>query len=99
MYVDKPGQPFAAGHAGEARVRLAYEDGTTTEEGFPLAASSRTNVNVSTEFPIAAGRRFGAIVESVGAAPVPLVVERAMYWSTPGLLWAAGTNALATRLP
>jgi len=39
------------------------------------------------------------IVESLGASPAPLVVERAMYTSAGGVLWSAGTDALATRLP
>jgi hypothetical protein len=54
---------------------------------------------VATEFPAAVGRRFGALIESFGASPVPLVVERAMYTSAGGVLWSGGTNALATRLP
>ena len=46
----------------------------------------------------AAGKRFGAIVESLGGAPAEIVVERAMYSDAGGAHWAAGTNALATRL-
>ena len=38
------------------------------------------------------------IVESVGGAPVQIVVERAMYSNAGGVRWAAGTNALATKL-
>ena len=38
------------------------------------------------------------IVESVGGAPVQIVVERAMYSDAGGVHWAAGTNALATKL-
>ena len=32
------------------------------------------------------------------AGTARLVVERAMYWSAGGVFWAAGSNALATRL-
>jgi hypothetical protein len=39
------------------------------------------------------------IVESLGASPIEIVVERAMYSNADGVVWAAGTNALATRLP
>ena len=47
-----------------------------------------------------AGTRFGAIVESIGSAPVAqLVVERAMYWNSGSEIWAAGTNLLATPVP
>ncbi len=43
-------------------------------------------------------QRFGALVESIGATPQPIVVERSMYTNAGGVIWAAGTNALATRL-
>jgi len=37
-------------------------------------------------------------VESVGAVPAQIVVERPMYWDANGVTWSAGTNAMATRL-
>ncbi len=40
----------------------------------------------------------GALVESLGATPAPIVVERAIYTNAGGRVWAAGTNALATRI-
>jgi hypothetical protein len=55
------------------------------------------NVNVSIDFPAAAGR-FGAVIESLGATPAQIVVERAMYTSPGGLTWTAGTNALSARM-
>jgi hypothetical protein len=30
---------------------------------------------------------------------VPIAVEKAMYWNAEGMIWAAGTNVTATRLP
>jgi hypothetical protein len=65
---------------------------------FPLEANSRMNVAVGIEFPAAVGRRFGTIVDSVGATPAELVVERAMFNDARGVNWAAGSNALGTRL-
>jgi hypothetical protein len=85
--------------SGTARVTLYFEDGTSTNQTYTLLPRSRTNVAVSTQFPAAAGRRFGAMVESLGATPAQIVVERAMYTSPGGVTWAAGTNALATPLP
>jgi hypothetical protein len=38
------------------------------------------------------------VVESLGATPAEIVVERALYWNANGVAWAAGTNALATKL-
>ena len=84
--------------AGSAAVTLVFETGGTVTKVFPLLPSSRFNVDVGTQFPEAAGRRFGTIVESIGATPAPIVVERAMYSNAGGVVWAAGTNVVATRL-
>ena len=87
--------------AGQARVTLLYEDGTTSA---PLLVSlrpkSRTNVMPEAQVPGAANRRWATVVESVdsGAGLPQIVVERAMYWNAAGQFWAAGTNALATKL-
>ncbi len=90
-------------YAGQAVVTLLFEDATSVAQTLPLAPNSRTNVPVREIFGAAArDRRFGAIVESVpvGADPAAqIAVERAMYSSPGGRHWAAGTNALATRLP
>ncbi len=77
---------------------MLFEDGTTTEQTFTLSANSRTNVNVEAEFPASANRRYGAVIDSLGGTPAQLVVERAMYSNSGGVVWAAGTNALATKL-
>jgi hypothetical protein len=34
----------------------------------------------------------------MGATPAQIVVERPMYWDADGVSWAAGTNAMATRI-
>jgi autotransporter-associated beta strand protein len=83
---------------GTAQVTLLFEDGTTAGKLFALNPTSRLNVSVRAEFPVALGRRFGAIVQSLGATPAQLVVERAMYSDALGVHWAAGTNALASKL-
>jgi hypothetical protein len=85
------------GPADAARVTLFYEDGGTESKEFPLSGSSRMNVAVAAEFPNSAGRRFGTIVEALGPAP-QIAVERAMYSNAGGVTWAAGTNAVATKL-
>ncbi len=83
---------------GSATVTLLFENGTTAEKTFALPPSSRTNVSVQVEFPAAADRRYGAVVQTLGATPAQIVVERAMYANANGVIWAAGTNALATKL-
>ena len=85
--------------AGSVRVTLLFEDRTPVERTFTVAARSRFNVDVRSDFPDALDRRFGAIVESLGTTPAQIVVERAMYWDAGGQFWASGTNALATKLP
>jgi hypothetical protein len=83
---------------GEARVTLLFEDGTTTVRTFPLLPNSRFNVAMSAMFPETSNRRYGTVVESIGSNPAQIVVERAMYNNAGGVVWAAGTNALATKL-
>lgn len=84
--------------AGQVRVTVLYENGTSAERTFAVAGNSRFNVDVRTEFPAALGTRFGTIVESLGETPAQIVVERAMYWNAGGQRWSAGTSALATKL-
>jgi hypothetical protein len=77
---------------------LLFEDGTTAERTFAVGPQSRFNVDVGSEFPEARGQRFGTVVESLGDPPARIVVERAMYTSSGGVFWAAGSNTLATRI-
>ena len=90
-------------------MKLIFEDGTTTQLATPLsvAANSRTTIGIGAAFPSAIGRPFGVIVESLGepAAQLPaaqLVVERALYNDAiirgQRVTWAAGANAVGTRL-
>jgi hypothetical protein len=85
---------------GTARVSLYVDDdfAAPVTRDVVLPPNSRTNVPVGAMFPEIAGRRFGSLIESTGAAPVPIVVERAIYRSPGGVTWAAGTDAVATRL-
>jgi hypothetical protein len=86
--------------AGSARVTLIFEDGSpSVSQQFNVPANSRTNVLVGADIGDASlfGKRFGAIVESLGATPAQLVVERAMYWTPGPVQYEAGTNSLATR--
>ena len=42
--------------------------------------------------------RFGVRIDAF-LITTPIVVERAMYSNAGGVVWSAGTNATATRLP
>jgi hypothetical protein len=85
--------------AANIRVTIFIEGGGTDVRTYTVAPQSRFNVDVGGRFGAAvANRRMGALVESLGASPAPIVVERAMYTNAGGRVWAAGTNALATRI-
>jgi hypothetical protein len=85
--------------AANIRVTVFVEGGTSDARTFTVPARSRFNVDVATVFgATVADSRMGILVESLGTTPQPIVVERAMYTNAGGRLWAAGTNALATRL-
>ena len=89
--------------AGQAKVTLYFEDGgPAVETTVALPAQSRTNVYPPQSFPSAfsagSDRRFASVIESLGTAPAQIVVERSMYSNAGVVHWAAGTNALATRL-
>lgn len=85
----------------DARVRITLlprAGQSAISRDFVVAAGSRFGLSVGDTFPGVNGQRFGALVESLGEAPVPIVVERAMYADAPGQPWASGTSVLATRL-
>jgi hypothetical protein len=88
-----------APESGTIRVTLLFEDGAGPSRTFPIDGTSRLNVDVRFEFPEAVGRVFGAVVESLGPTPVPLVVERATYANAQGQAWAAGSAAAGTIVP
>ena len=73
-------------------------DGTTIVKSFSVPATSRFNVAVDgpgSHVPELANESFGTNIESTQ----PIVVERSLYSNVDGVVWAAGTNATATRLP
>ncbi len=88
--------------AGEATVTLYFEAAPPVTRRYALRPHSRTNAWVNVDFPEAAGKRFGAVVESVvpwgQAEAAQIVVERAMYSNAGGVEWAAGTNVRAAKL-
>jgi len=87
-----------------ARVRVTAlrETGAPVARTFTVAATSRRNIVISpvaavNDLPGLADERFGLLVESLDG--VPIVAERAMYWTSRGVAWAAGTGATAVKLP
>jgi hypothetical protein len=87
-------------HAGQVRVTLLFDNGKMpATRVFSLLPGSRFNVSVGDMFPGAAGRSFGATVESLGTPSLDLVVERSVYSDAGGVRWSAGANALGSPLP
>lgn len=84
--------------AATITVTMLSEQQEPQVQTYTVPANSRFNLPLGETgfFPAAVGRRVGLLVESSG---VPVVVERAMYSDAPGQAWAAGNNAVATRLP
>jgi hypothetical protein len=84
--------------AGRIRMTLLFEDGPPAAREFDLLPNSRLTLFPPQHFPEANGRRFGTVIESLGDQPAQIVVERAMYTSSGGVFWEAGSNILGTRL-
>jgi glucose/arabinose dehydrogenase len=87
--------------AGSARVTVLREGGTPLVKVVDLLPDSRNNVNIGEypEFAAVANSRFGVLIESLGATPAQIVVERATYSNDAnGTIWAAGSNSLASKI-
>ena len=90
----------ATASPGQALVRLYFPNGNTTGRIYTIPPQSRTNVSIAADFPESRAHHLAAVVvESIGTTPVPIAVESATYASALGVVWARGTNALATPLP
>lgn len=83
--------------AGRATVTVVYEDGTSEALSLPVGANARETLAMRYVFPGSRHRRYGVLVEADDPAQA-LVVERAAYSTGGGVRWAAGVNAVGTRL-
>jgi uncharacterized repeat protein (TIGR01451 family) len=84
--------------AGRVKVTVVLDDGSGQSQELPIAGTARMTLEIATQFPFAANHTFSVIAESIGATPVPIVVEGSRYASPGGQLWGAGAAALGTRL-
>jgi hypothetical protein len=85
-----------ATQSAEVTITFLRTDGTTVAKGFSVPPTSRFNVHVNSMAPELANESFGAIIDVTSGAGI--FVERALYSDARGVTFAAGTNALATRL-
>jgi hypothetical protein len=84
----------------DAEVTLTFlrSNGTTIVKTFTVPATSRFNVAVNgpdSHVPELTNEWFGTVIDSTQ----PIVVERSVYSNAGDVMWAAGSNATATRLP
>jgi hypothetical protein len=79
-----------------ARLSPPGEGFAGTQVEVVLPSNSRTTVPI---YPTGVTARFRVLVESIGASPVPIVVEGAFYWTIHGVVSAAGSNLVATPIP
>jgi hypothetical protein len=80
--------------AASVAITAFPEQGQSTQRTFVIAPMSRFTVSMRDGFGLA-DQRFATLVEG-GIGGSRLVVERAMYSTAGGVVWSAGTNALAT---
>ena len=71
--------------------------GSPIVKTYTVPATSRFNIDVGNELPELNDRSFGARVQVTSGDGI--AVERSLYWSTNGIFWAGGTNALGIPLP
>jgi hypothetical protein len=55
------------------------------------------NIHAATDVPELGEGAFSADIQVLNFQPI--AVEKAMYWNADGVVWAAGTNVTATRMP
>lgn len=84
-----------AATAGSVQITVLADNGTTATHTVPIPAFGRITVDVGTSFSLT-DTHFSAFIDSVGPAPVPLVVEYSRYGSGDGRVWSAGGTTLGT---
>ena len=82
---------------GTARVTLIRDTAAPMVREVALRANSRTTIEVGAVFPVEGFT--SVLVESTGATPAELVVERATYWKVGSLLFGGGVDSVAAKLP
>jgi uncharacterized repeat protein (TIGR01451 family) len=89
----------SSGAAGQVRVTVVPEDGSPGPIlELPIGAG-RVTLRLGDLFAgLVPDGPVGVIVESIGSAPVPIVVEASTYQNA-GVAWGAGASMLATPIP
>jgi hypothetical protein len=88
----------AGGTAGEVRVSLIPDAAAPQTRDLAVPPGARLTLGIGDLFGLTAASRFSVIVESIGATPVPLVVDYARYRSVDGVPFSGGGAAPAVAL-
>lgn len=86
--------------ATSAEVQVTYlrENGAeSVVKTYIVPPTTRQTIDVAVEAPELQDEMVGARIEVTNGLSIS--VERSVYWDANGAFWAAGTNAMATRLP
>ncbi len=83
---------------GQATLTILPDRDGGPAVGSPTLTTLSPNSRTTIAFDLLGGP-YGMRVESTGPSPVQLVVESAVYRSSGGVTWTAGSNALATPVP
>jgi subtilisin-like proprotein convertase family protein len=81
----------------EIEVTFLKSGGNTVSRAFTIEPTSRVNIWANGDVPELGEGTFSADIRVVNYQPI--AVEKALYWNAEGVVWAAGTNVTATRLP
>ena len=77
-----------------AHVDYLLSDGTSISRDYFVAAGSRYTIGVDQEDPRLANAELSVVVRTTNGTPI--VVERAMWWSSTGAEWTEGHNSPGT---
>jgi hypothetical protein len=83
--------------AADIKATFLRANGTTIVKYYQVQPKTRFNIYANGMVPELVDENFGTLIEVTNG--VGIFVERALYWNAVGEYWAAGTNALGTRLP
>ena len=85
--------------AGMLKVTAVFDDGTTpVERLFAIGPNQRFTIRGRERFPEVVGKGYSFIIESIGAAPVDIVVDHSTYFDMDGRFWAIGTTSPGSKI-
>ena len=85
--------------AGMLKVTAVFDDGTVpVERLFAIGPNQRFTIRGRERFPEVVGKGYSFIIESIGAAPVDIVVDHSTYFDMDGRFWAMGTTSPGSKI-